>query len=326
MILEEYVFTSCFLNDIQGLIEQKKQSGYIYDSAKYILIQFDKFCVENHIDMAIITKELSDTWQSYHADETKSRRASRMSVLRQLAQYMNSQGSECYIPSKFSAKSYRVPYVMNEREIKELFTVADDYVPKVNADRFNILAEEYKVLFRFIYCCGLRVSEARKLKLEDIDFKRKTALILRSKGDKDRLIYIADDVCKMCLDMLDLLHDKYHFYSEYLFPSSDPNTPLQVASINKKFQEFWKKTSGASDYKYPTVHSLRYSFVVTRMNLWMEKGENLTAMMPYLSKYLGHESVENTYYYYHQIESAFKIVRQKDQLSDRIIPEVPDEE
>ena len=249
-----------------------------------------------------------------------------MSVLRQLAQYMNSQGSECYIPSKFSAKSYRVPYVMNEREIREFFTVADDYVPKVNADRFSILAEEYKVLFRFIYCCGLRVSEARKLKLEDIDFERKTALILRSKGDKDRLIYIADDVCKMCLDMLDLLHDKYHFYSEYLFPSSDPNTPLQVASINKKFREFWKKTSGASDYKYPTVHSLRYSFVVTRMNLWMEKGENLTAMMPYLSKYLGHESVENTYYYYHQIESAFKIVRQKDQLSDRIIPEVPDEE
>ena len=326
MILEEYVFTSCFLNDIQGLIEQKKQSGYIYDSAKYILIQFDKFCVENHIDRAIITKELSDTWQSYHADEAKSRRASRMSVLRQLAQYMNSQGSECYIPSKFSAKSYRVPYVMNEREIREFFTVADDYVPKVNADRFSILAEEYKVLFRFIYCCGLRVSEARKLKLEDIDFERKTALILRSKGDKDRLIYIADDVCKMCLDMLDLLHDKYHFYSEYLFPSSDPNTPLQVASINKKFQEFWKKTSGASDYKYPTVHSLRYSFVVTRMNLWMEKEENLTAMMPYLSKYLGHESVENTYYYYHQIESAFKIVRQKDQLSDRIIPEVSDEE
>ena len=224
MILEEYIFTSCFLNDIQGLIEQKKQSGYIYDSAKYILIQFDKFCVENHIDRAIITKELSDTWLSYHADEAKSRRASRMSVLRQLVQYMNSQGSECYIPSKFSAKSYRVPYVMNEREIREFFTVADDYIPKVNADRFSILAEEYKVLFRFIYCCGLRVSEARKLKLEDIDFERKTALILRSKGDKDRLIYIADDVCNMCLDMLDLLHDKYHFYSEYLFPSSDPNT------------------------------------------------------------------------------------------------------
>jgi integrase/recombinase XerD len=58
----------------------------------------------------------------------------------------------------------------------------------------------------------------------------------------------------------------------------------------------------------------------------MEKGENLNAMMPYLSMYLGHSSVENTYYYYHQIESAFKIVRQKDELSKNIIPEVAYEE
>lgn len=113
---------------------------------------------------------------------------------------------------------------------------------------------------------------------------------------------------------------------DYAFPSSDPGKPLEVASINKKFKEFWKNTSGATDSRYPTVHSLRYSFVVKRMNLWMEEGKNLTAMMPYLSKYLGHESVENTYYYYYQIESAFKIVRQKDLLSDRIIPEVAYEE
>ena len=43
MILEEYIFTSCFLNDIKGLIEKLKLSGYIVDSAKVILIIFDKF-------------------------------------------------------------------------------------------------------------------------------------------------------------------------------------------------------------------------------------------------------------------------------------------
>lgn len=326
MILDTYVFTGCFSADIQGLIEQKKQSGYIYDSAKYILVQFDLFCIENNIHTTVITKELSDLWQSYYVSESKSRRASRMSVLRQLSRYMNEHGKECYIPSKFSAKGYRLAYVMNDSEIREFFTAADNYVPKIKGIRFQILAEEYKVLFRFIYCCGLRVSEARKLKMENIDFEKNTAIILRSKGDKDRLIYIADDVCDMCRDMIDVLRNKYHFYSEYLFPSSNPNIPLQVSSINKKFQEFWKKTPGASDSRYPTVHSLRYSFVVKRMNLWMENGENLTAMMPYLSKYLGHESVENTYYYYHQIESAFKIVRQKDLLSDSIIPEVSYEE
>lgn len=112
------------------------------------------------------------------------------------------------------------------------------------------------------------------------------------------MIYIAEDVCEMCQQMLDRLQQKYNFYSEYLFSSSNPDIPLEVASINTKFKEFWKKTSGACDSRYPTVHSLRYNFVVKRMNLWMEEGKNLTAMMLYLSKYLGHESVENTYYYY----------------------------
>ena len=66
---------------------------------------------------------------------------------------MNEQEKECYIPSKFSAKSYRLPYVMNDREIREFFVAADNYVAKINGVRFQILAEEYKVLFRFIYCC-----------------------------------------------------------------------------------------------------------------------------------------------------------------------------
>ena len=38
----------------------------------------------------------------------------------------------------------------------------------------------------------IQMQKFDPLKLEDIDFERKTALILRSKGDKDRLIYIAN--------------------------------------------------------------------------------------------------------------------------------------
>lgn len=44
----------------------------------------------------------------------------------------------------------------------------------------------------------------------------------------------------------------------------------------------------------------------------MLKGVNLNTMMPYLSRYLGHSSVEDTFYYYHQVDRAFQIVRQKD--------------
>lgn len=62
------------------------------------------------------------------------------------------------------------------------------------------------------------------------------------------------------------------------------------------------------------------------MNKWMEQGIELNGMMPYLSNYLGHTSVDDTFYYYHQIESAFKIVRSKDSASAIIIPEVDRDE
>ena len=45
-------------------------------------------------------------------------------------------------------------------------------------------------------------------------------------------------------------------------------------------------------------------------------------MMPYLSRYLGHGNINDTMYYYHQVRDAFRIIRQKDQSSEKVIPEV----
>lgn len=87
-----------------------------------------------------------------------------------------------------------------------------------------------------------------------------------------------------------------------------------------------KSSTIANKVIHPTVHSLRHTFVVMRMNQWMEEGIRLEAMMLYLRKYLGHASVNDTFYYYHQVESAFHIIREKDTVSQHVIPEVYDYE
>ena len=48
--------------------------------------------------------------------------------------------------------------------------------------------------------------------------------------------------------------------------------------------------------------------------------------MPYLSSYLGHSSVNDTYYYYHQVSEAFRVIREKDTVSSVVIPEVETDE
>lgn len=46
------------------------------------------------------------------------------------------------------------------------------------------------------------------------------------------------------------------------------------------------------------------------------------SMLPYLSRYLGHKSPDETYYYYHLVEKAFDTIREKDTVSGKVIPEV----
>jgi integrase/recombinase XerC len=46
-----------------------------------------------------------------------------------------------------------------------------------------------QMFFRLVYVCGLRVSEAVNLRLEDIDFAEGTLLVI-GKGDKERQVYL----------------------------------------------------------------------------------------------------------------------------------------
>ena len=48
----------------------------------------------------------------------------------------------------------------------------------------------------------------------------------------------------------------------------------------------------------------------------------MSAMAPYLSKYLGHSGPEETFYYYHQVAEAMPIVRERDRVCGRVVPEV----
>jgi len=139
---------------------------------------------------------------------------------------------------------------------------------------------------------------------------------------KDRLVYVAEDLLALCRTY-DGRISKRLPNRIWFFPGRKENQPFSKTGIDKKFRQFWDMTECSKNCdKPPTVHSLRHAFVVDRMNQWMLEGISLDAMMPYLSRYLGHSGTKDTMYYYHQVKSAFQIVRQKDLLSVQIIPEV----
>ncbi|MEW5749000.1 MAG: tyrosine-type recombinase/integrase [Candidatus Thermoplasmatota archaeon] len=313
-------YRSALASYISGLLRQKKACGYLYDSEAYVLESFDRFCLHEHHTVPTISRDLVMKWAVQRPNEGKNCRNQRVSIVRQLALYIHSLGKEVYIPRHFASETVAVPHVLTREELTAFYAAVDAYSPPQPA--FRRLALTYRVLFRLYYCCGLRLAEGCYLQRRCVDLKRATITVLQSKGNKDRLVYLHEEVLAMCRQyderMQSLAPDR-----KWFFPGWRVGGPIQKSSVDSRFTEFWNRTPFAGKVdKKPTVQCLRHTFVVERMNQWMRNGIDTAVMMPYLSRYLGHGSIFDTQYYYHSIEQAFPIVRSRDTAAERIIPEV----
>ena len=56
------------------------------------------------------------------------------------------------------------------------------------------------MIFRLIYVCGLRNSEATNIKMNDIDLDEGKIRIIHSKGDKDRIVYMDKSLVNLCVN------------------------------------------------------------------------------------------------------------------------------
>ena len=313
-----WTYSSALAEHMDGLIAAKRACGFDYSAEAYTLSRLDRLCVELRFDERTVTRELALSWAEAVPTEGAASRSSRMSALRQLALYERSIGLDAYVPHGFTARERPVSYIPTPGETRLLFAAIDRY----EDDRYWYMADGYRVAFRLMRCCGMRISECAEMPLDDVDAVNGTLTIRHAKGDKDRVVYMAEDMAEMVDRHAFRLRRGLGFTPDWLFPGKDPSKHILKTTFDKKFAQFWSQVPGASGLeKRPTPHSLRHAFVVDRMNRWMAEGADLPQMMPYLAAYLGHDSANETFYYYHQVEEAMSIVRSRDDISSRVIPE-----
>lgn len=236
---------------------------------------------------------------------------------------MNGLGIPSYCPPIEVHYQKAVIHLLTSDEISEFFDQVDSYSPRKGSVNTRRMGNEYPVLFRLIYLNGLRASEACLLSQDKIDLDAGTVSISDGKGNKDRLIYLSDDMVELCRDYIGYIERTLGWKPAWFFPGLDPHAPLSYGSVSTMFRRCWQKTSFAPGCdRNPTTHCLRHAYVVNRINLWREQGLDFKHMLPYLSRFLGHKSFDETYYYYHYAEEAARTIRNKDTVIGRVIPEV----
>jgi integrase/recombinase XerD len=172
-----------------------------------------------------------------------------------------------------------VPVILSRDEVKRLIATIDNL--------------KYKAIISCVYSAGLRVSEACRLKVKDIDSNNMQIFVRQSKGNKDRYTMLS----KTNLSVLREYWQQCGKPKEYLFPGQNGDAPLTAASVRQVLKDACHK-AGIS--KKVTVHTLRHCFATHLL----EAGTNIFA----IKVLLGHASISSTCRYLHLVRmDAFEI-------------------
>ncbi len=176
--------------------------------------------------------------------------------------------------------SQRLPVVLTREEIQRIFDATRN--------------EKHRLVLIVTYSGGLRVSEATRLRVEDVDSQRMQIRVVQGKGRKDRYTLLSEGVLKRLRDYWTRYRPRV-----WLFPSrTHADKPLCTTTIQRVFQVSCKR---AGIKKAATMHTLRHSFATHLL----DNGVNLFT----IQRLLGHRYIQSTLIYLHLQQNYTKQIK-----------------
>lgn len=160
----------------------------------------------------------------------------------------------------------QLPQILSQLELKRLFSVINN--------------RKHRVILMTAYSGGLRVSEVVNLKLSDVDSERMQLFIRQSKGKKDRVVALSDNLLQELREYVkEYKPDDYLFEGQNGGPYSTRSVQVIMASAKKL----------ARIRKPGSVHSLRHAYATHLL----ESGTDIR----FIQELLGHNDIRTTEIY-----------------------------
>lgn len=254
----------------QTLIVKEYGKGTVRNYCQEMMLLF-KYCNQKRV--ADIRQADVENYLQYIKEVHKVGRAKCRSVAQSCSFFFKRVMPADYIvPSNlYPRKQFVLPNIMSEEEVIRLFASP-------------LTLKEYCVV-GLLYGCGLRISEACNLRLQDIESKNKRIKVHQGKGGKDRYTLLPE----VLLPKLRQLYVEEGRPKEYLFTSKQTKRAVHVRSMQVIVNSAMNK-AGYKDKPF-TAHTLRHSFATHMLNC----GNNIHV----IKTLLGHSKIETTMVYLH---------------------------
>lgn len=284
---------------VDDYLTMRRNLGFQLREAGKALLDFVAFMEQQRAPY--ITQALALAWAQQPVHTQPANWARRLSYVRGFAHYRSASDPRTQIPAPgllpFQPKRAR-PYLYSNQEIEDLLNAAR-HMPARGQHR-ALLPWVYYCLFGLLSVTGLRLGEARNLRLDDVDLSAAVLTIRGAKFGKTRLVPLHDSTCNVLADYI--ARRQSHWagrpVSAYLFVSSWGNR-LDSGQIHRAFYTLSRQIGlrAEGDRHGPRLHDLRHRFATNTLVNWYQTDQDPEHRLPLLSAYLGHVHVADTQWY-----------------------------
>jgi integrase len=277
-------------------VRMRRTMGFKYKTQERLL---EKFVAFLHAKQATyITSKLAHEW-AIGSSGLSYCRAMHLSYVRCFSRYVAQIDPRTEIPPLRLIRSppgrgRARPHIYTRSEIARLMKAAAALPPR---DGLRDLT--YQCLIGLLIVTGMRISELRNLKSEDVDLKEGVLTIRGAKFGKTRLIPLHQSSRRALARYAHQRDSHFGRQCSLYFLVNEHGRQLKKSPVSAAFLQLSRQIGLREKHSRsgPRIHDFRHSFAVETLLKWYRDGDNVESRLPQLSTFLGHTDVNNTYWY-----------------------------
>lgn len=283
---------------VEAYIAFKNGLGVEMVSAASAMRQFARFA-ESAGHEGPIDVDIAVAWARSGSNHAEGYEIKRYEMARRIDEYTSAlAGVPPSLPPGLLGKcSNRItPYIYTDEEVSLLVYGASRMY--VQEDGMKPLA--YSTAIGLLRATGMRPKELLELEDRDFDADAATIHIRKGKNNRERVIPVdatTVEAIEEYRERRDHLRSG-HSCSRLIVANGD--RPVHLHNLEHSFCEIRCILLGRGEVwerRPPRIYDLRHSYCVRTILAWHEAGEDVNALLPALSAYMGHKKFADTYWY-----------------------------
>ena len=282
-------------DDLDTYLAQRRALGFQLKTTEYLLRQFcgwlesrgtaDAFTIDDAVEWARDRPDAAPVWWSQ-----------RLAAVRPFAAWLNASGIDVpVIPTALlpTRTTRRTPFVYSQTDLDRLLTACPRVFPNAR------VAATMRIIIGLLAVTGLRIGEAIRLTIPDLDVTEHLLLVRGTKTPLDRFVPLDPSTTTALVDYLNL--------PARVATNPSPTGPIFVNNRGGGFvvetieQHFAALVDTLEltppGRSRPRLHDLRHTFATGHMIAAYTHRADPARTLTLLSTWLGHTGTEHTYWY-----------------------------